>query len=85
MELGRQRHHHGIDVVASEKLARVNRKAVVLDAKTFGARGIGIGYCVKDAKALQRADVVCAPVAATEDSDTWFGQFRISGRLGRGL
>ena len=58
MELRRQRHDDGIDVVAAKQLVGGDRQAVLFAGKTLGARAVGVGDGMQGAKRLQRADMV---------------------------
>ena len=69
MELRRQRHDDGVDIGAFEQLVRLDRQAVLLAGKAFGAGAIDVGNGMERAERLEGADVVAAPVSATEDCD----------------
>ena len=74
MELRRQRHDDGVDIVASEQVVRRDRQAFLLAGEAFGPGGIGIRNRVKRTQALQGADVVGTPVSASEDCNARFHQ-----------
>ncbi len=67
VELRRQRHDDGIDIVANEKLIRLDCQAILLAGETFRAGAVGVGNGVQSAERLEGADMVAAPVSATED------------------
>ena len=67
MELRRQRHDDGVDVVAGKQRVRIDGKAILLAGETFRARPVGVGDGMERAERLERADVVRAPVSASKD------------------
>ena len=85
MELRRQRHDDGVDIVAHEQLVGLDRQAVLLAGKTFGARPVGVGNRMQRAERLEGADVVAAPVSATEDCNARLHQFQTLEFRGRDI
>lgn len=69
VELRGQRHDDGIDVGTVEQSVRLDRQTILLAGETFGASPIDVGNGSERAKRLEGADMVAAPVSATEDGD----------------
>ena len=82
MELRRQRHDDGVDVVAREQLVGLDGQAILLAGETFGARPVGVGDGMQRAERLQGADMVRAPVSASKDCNARFHQLANSGICG---
>ncbi len=74
VELRRQRHDDGIDVGSEMQLVGIDRQAFLLAGEALGARAIGVRNRIERVERLERANVVAAPIAATEDGDTRFHQ-----------
>ena len=72
MELRRQRHDDGVDVVARDQFLGQDGQAILLAGKAFGAGVVGVGNRMQRAERLQGADVVAAPISATKNGDTRF-------------
>src|SRR5690606_15489261 len=72
VELRRQRHHDGVDVVALIKVVGLDRQAILLRCEAFGPRGIGIRDGMEDAKRFEGTDMVTAPITTSKDCDTRF-------------
>ncbi len=77
MELRRQRHDDGIDVAADKERLRLDRQAILLTGEAFGAGRVDVRDRVQRAERLEGADVVAAPVSATEDCNARFHQFQL--------
>src|SRR5690606_31545628 len=68
----RQSHDDSIDIIALEQLLGLQEQAVLLAGKAFGPGDIGVRDGMKRAQRFERADVIGAPIAASEDCDTRF-------------
>lgn len=85
MELRRQGHDDGVDIVTHEQLVGLDRQAILFAGKAFGTGPVGVGNRVQRAERLEGADMVAAPVSATEDCNARLHLFQTLKTRGRDI